>query len=259
MDASGIVECPNLRSIDETHVRFFRENGFLIIHRLLGPDELQTLSRETSVLVARATEGCNDADYFYKQHQLTGKVVPYRIEYIVDKIQSCRVLLAHPFLLRAIECLQGRSFIPTWDSLVFKLAEAGIGHEWHRDAAPYTDCRVDAGVAAIDVGIYLDPTDLSNCLWLLPGSNQWSEQRARAKMNELGSGGFDVGNAVPVLVNAGDAIFHNILTLHGSAATRGNGRRVAYYEFRQISAESQFGPHIAEYIRLKQRVSAVGQ
>lgn len=240
--------------MEEAHTRFFRENGFLIIRQLLGPGELHILSKETAALVARATEGCNDADYFYKQHQLTGQVVPYRIEYIADKMQSCRVLLAHPFLLSAIECLQGRSFIPTWDSLVFKLAEAGIGHEWHRDAAPYSDSRVDSAAAAIDVGVYLDPTDIFNCLWLIPGSNQWPEQRANAKINELRSSGFDVGNAVPVTVNAGDAILHNILTLHGSAATCGKGRRVAYYEFRQISAESQFGPHTAEYIPLKQRM-----
>jgi ectoine hydroxylase-related dioxygenase (phytanoyl-CoA dioxygenase family) len=156
--------------------------------------------------------------------------------------------------LRFVETLQGPDFIPTWDSLVFKLNGAGIGHPWHRDAAPYLAEGVDQEVAAIDIGIYLDQSDIENCLWVVPGSHRWTEDQADQVADSLGSGGFDTSRALPIPVSAGDAIIHNIMTLHGSPASCSKLRRVVYLEFRQIEAERAFGPHKPEYIPIKQKV-----
>ena len=48
--------------------------------------------------------------------------VPFRIEYPLEKSHACKVLMGHALVLRATEQLLGtKSFIPTWDSLVFKV------------------------------------------------------------------------------------------------------------------------------------------
>lgn len=52
----------------------------------------------------------------------------------------------------------------------------------------------------------------------------------------------------------GDVLLHNILTLHGSPATRSRLRRVVYYEFRSIHTELARGPHVPEYVPAKQQV-----
>lgn len=52
--------------------------------------------------------------------------IPFRVEYPVDKSLACKRLMGHPFILKATEQLLGtKSFIPTWDSMVFKVF-------WHR-------------------------------------------------------------------------------------------------------------------------------
>jgi hypothetical protein len=245
---------PSGTRLTEHDVRSFLDNGYLVVRRLVGAEELRVLAQSTAWLVEAAREGRDDPDYYYDTHPETGHRTPFRVEYVVDKLGPCRALLGHPGLLGAIESLQGHDFLPTWDSLVFKLAGAGIGHPWHRDAAPYDPARVDTGAAAIDVGVYLDGSDLGNCLWVLPGSHNWGAEQAQAEIDRRNAGGFDSAGATPVPVEPGDAFLHNIMTLHGSPPTRAGQCRVIYYEFRQIAIESAFGPHRPECIPLKQHV-----
>jgi ectoine hydroxylase-related dioxygenase (phytanoyl-CoA dioxygenase family) len=219
------------------------------MRELLSPGELRALRLETALLIKQAQRGAATADVFFK-----GKT-PWRIEYMVDKLQSCRCLLGHPRLLRMVRALQGPSFIPTWDSMVFKLPGAARGHPWHRDASTYTSADVDKDAAAVDVGVYLDDSDERNGLWVVPASHRWRAERAAAVAERLSERpGWSPGEiAHPVPVRAGDAIFHNTLTLHGSAPYTTRLRRVVYLEFRQLQAERKFGPHTREYHFYKER------
>src|SRR5215217_3665065 len=111
---------------------------------MISEAELRALQEDTLQLVERAVEGRpDDPDYLYRTHDLTGESVPYHIQYVVDKSAACRTLLGHQFLLRCIEKLQGHNFVPTWDSMVFKMEGAGAQIEWHRDAEPYNNPDVD--------------------------------------------------------------------------------------------------------------------
>jgi hypothetical protein len=104
------------------------------------------------------------------------------------------------------------------------------------------------------VDFYLDEANLTNCLWGLPGSNLWDEPTAQEKIRALNANGFSNEGAVPITMNPGDVIFHNILVLHGSPPCQSKLRRVVYYEFRPAEIERTTGPHIPEYIPLKQKV-----
>lgn len=248
----GFADAAAQDSLTAENVRFFRECGFMVVRNLIGQAERASVAAETGALVERAVAGTDHEDFYYRPARGEEAPTPFRVEYILEHAPSTRVLLGHPFLLGAIEQLQGPDFIPTWDSLVFKLEGDGVAHEWHRDALPYYDPAADAAVAAIDVGIYLDDSDPTTCLWVLPGSNRWPADVADETMDRLGEGGFEPGTSVPVPVRAGDAIFHNIMTLHGSPASRSRLRRVVYFEFRQAAAELGWGPHTPEYLPLKQ-------
>src|SRR5690348_12556318 len=53
---------------------------------------------------------------------LTARGTPFRIEYPIQKSVACQILMGHPLVLKAIERLLGTtSYIPTWDSFVFKV------------------------------------------------------------------------------------------------------------------------------------------
>jgi ectoine hydroxylase-related dioxygenase (phytanoyl-CoA dioxygenase family) len=247
-----VVEAAGRSGLSEREAAAFRSAGALVVRGLLARAELEALCAETLPLVERAAaERVRDPDYQYKRHEASGREVPFRVEYVVDKLPACRALLGHPFVLRSVETLQGRDFIPTWDSMVFKLAGAGAAIEWHRDAG--TD-QCDPGVPIFNVDFYLDGSDASNCLWAIPGSSRWSDARAERECARRNQGGFRAEGAVPVPLAPGDALLHDILLVHGSPATESGLRRVLYYEFRPAAVEVRRGPHTPGYVPLKQRV-----
>lgn len=253
------VDAAHQDGISEAQAAFYRDHGLLVIRNLLGAEELARLQAETGALVERARAGWDDPDVGYGRHPETGEQVPSRIEYVVSRSAAARALLAHPFILRSVERLQGRSFIPTWDALVFKNEGAGLPVPWHVDAA--TDCT-EAGPDGrqaqpiFNVDFYLDRADRSSCVWGIPGSNRWSrEHRARVNEELNAGGGFRTpAEAVPVSMEPGDVLLHDITVLHGSPATRGPLRRVIYYEYRPCELERRLGPHRPDYIPVKQRV-----
>lgn len=246
------VDARGLEALADEHVARFREHGLLIVRNVLGGEELAALQAETLALVRRAAAGTSDPDYKVKRHELTGEEVPYRIEYVVDKGPACRALLGHPFVLRSVEAIQGPSFVPTWDSMVFKLEGAGASIPWHRDQEiDYVPER-----PVFNVDFYLDPSDETNCLWGLPGSHRWSWDEAGAAIARLSEGGFRTEGAVPLIMRPGDVLLHDILVVHGSGPAQSGLRRVLYYEFRALETELAHGPHVPEYMPLKQAVLA---
>jgi len=135
--------------------------------------------------------------------------------------------------------------------MVFKCAGGGASVPWHRDS---NTSLVDE-TPIFNVGIYLDHSDPTNCLWAIPGSHLWSDQRAETEVQcKNKSNRFDRDGAFPLPMNPGDVILHNVRTVHGSAASRSNLRRVLYFEFRSIATELRKGPHKPAYIPLKQAV-----
>jgi phytanoyl-CoA hydroxylase len=241
--------------ITDEQAQFFRDNGLLVIRNLVRGEELAQLQSETQELVDRARAGVEDPDFLYREHEISGKRVPFRVEYVIDKRHACAVLLGHPFILRSVEKLQGRNFIPTWDSMVFKNAGNGVAIPWHRDSG--TDAvpgNRGYQQPIFNVDFYLDRADLSNCLWGILGSNRWDQERANHVVNELNQGGFQQGHgSVPITMEPGDVILHNITALHGSPPSQSALRRVLYFEFRPGEFEREVGPHRVEYGPLKQQ------
>jgi phytanoyl-CoA hydroxylase len=236
----------------EEQAQFFRDNGFLVVRNVLAGEELARVQAAMQKELDKGAAGVEgDDDYMYGKGGKTGDKVLRRIEYVIDKSDQMKVLLGHPFILRSVERLQGVNFIPTWDSMVIKMPNEGIIVPWHRDASVPSGAIHAKPIFNVD--FYLDPSDLKTCLWVIPGSNKWSEKEAyeRCKRDE----DFDTSDAVPVPLNAGDVIFHDITVLHGSPSGDGNDlRRTVYYEFREAEVEEEFGPHIPAYIPIKQQI-----
>ncbi len=142
MPAFPEVDATKQDSITEEQAQFFRENGLLVIRNVLRGEELKAMQEQTLPLVKRATtEKPKEPDYMYKKHELTGEMVPFRVEYVIDKTTAGKALLGHPFILRSVEKIQGRNLVPTWDSMVFKQEgggrdslASGCGHRQRRIA-----------------------------------------------------------------------------------------------------------------------------
>jgi ectoine hydroxylase-related dioxygenase (phytanoyl-CoA dioxygenase family) len=238
--------------ITDAEAQFFRDNGYLILRGVVQGEELARMRRAMDELTEYGSSAIREGpDFMYGRGHKSGGQVLKRIEYVIDKTEEGKVLLGHPFILRSVEKLMGKDFIPTWDSMVLKMPGEGIVVPWHRDAG--TDFV--GGQPIFNVDFYMDEADQDTCLWVIPGSHQWSAQQAKARIDELSQDGFRTSGAVPAPMQAGDVIFHNILVLHGSPPNASSKlRRVVYYEFRAAHVEDRIGPHVPAYIPLKQKV-----
>ncbi len=237
--------------ITDEQARFFQANGFLIARQVVAGEELAVVRQAMLELYQKGVAGVKgDPDFMYGKGVKTGKQLLRRIEYVIDKSEPMQVLLGNPFILRSVEKLQGPNFIPTWDSMVVKVPDEGVIVPWHRDAALAANPGDTRPIFNVD--FYLDRSDIKSCLWVIPASNHWDEQTTEERCQRPG---FDTSDAIPVPIEAGDVIFHNIQLVHGSPSGDGNAmRRTVYYEFRPADIEAAFGPHNLEYIPLKQQV-----
>jgi len=269
------VDATKQKELTKEQVAFFHDKGYIVIRNALCQQELENLRNEVQDLINAMPDDPTNEDYWwnndipeewyksYKQvkddisqpteSSQVKRGTPFRIEYPIDKSHACKILMGHAFVLRAtVQLLGTKNFIPTWDSMVFKTEGDGVPIKWHRDASADS---VDS-TPAIDIGYYLDSasTEMDNCLWVIPGSNKWPDFIASSMIEHLTKDGFKKSGAIPVPVQPGDVILHNILVLHGSPACKSPLRRTVYYEYRSIEQELKMGPHKPEYIPLKQNV-----
>ncbi|WP_379192157.1 phytanoyl-CoA dioxygenase family protein [Paenibacillus solisilvae] len=246
-----VVDARTQDRITDEQAQFFLDNGFLVIRNVVVGEELSLIQAEMMKLYEKGVNGASDDnDFMYGKGVKSGQSVLKRVEYVIDKSDPMKVLLGHPFILRSVEKLQGPNFIPTWDSMVLKAPNEGIVVPWHRDAAVPDGCEDKHPIFNVD--FYLDQADLSTCLWVIPGSNKWSKEAYEERCKRPG---FSTEEAIPVPMQPGDVIFHDIEVLHGSPDGDGNPlRRTVYYEFRPGEIEAGFGPHTLEYLSLKQNM-----
>ncbi|MFF5113941.1 phytanoyl-CoA dioxygenase family protein [Streptosporangium sp. NPDC000509] len=253
---SRVPECDIRRTgLLPEHVTAFRRQGVLAVRGLLTQEELADVQQAGKTLIDRAwsTRSMDDTVWTLEPH-LPG-AAPVRIEYVVDKARPIAMLAGHPLLLQIMEQLVGPNLIPTWDSMVFKTPAGAPRLAWHRDAGLYADAVGVTGAGrVIDAGIYLDPAPEDNCVWCIPESNYWDDERIRTTADRLNASEWDTTGAVPAVMRPGDVLLHNILTLHGAPAVVGKQRRVVYFEFRPAEVEWQLGPHTEDYVGLKQQV-----
>lgn len=228
IDASGL-DC-----ITDDHARSFHENGLLVLPtsslrraRGAAPGDARA-RRARRPRAARRPRLQGEA----ARADRRGSPVPRRVRGRQEPgLRRAARAPVHPPLGREDP---GTRLCPDL-GLVFKLAGAGASIPWHRNQQ--LDYELERPIFNVD--FYLDESDLTNCLWGLP---------ARATVERLSEGGFRTEGAVPLTMAPGDVL--------GSGPAQSGLRRVLYYEFRPIETELRHGPHVPEYVPLKQRVVA---
>jgi ectoine hydroxylase-related dioxygenase (phytanoyl-CoA dioxygenase family) len=235
--------------ITDEQAQFFHDNGYLIVQGVLQGNELTHIQAAMDKLTDYGkAEVRKEVDFAYQPGHKTGKPILQRIEYVIDKTDEGKVLLGNPFILRSVEKLMGKDLFPTWDSMVLKLPGEGIQVYWHRDAG--VECVGDMPIFNVD--FYLDTADEDTCVWVIPGSHKWPQDKVDAVIRQ---DGFRKDGMIPAIMKPGDVMFHDILVVHGSTPNESSKlRRVLYYEFRTAHVEAALGPHVPEYIPLKQQV-----
>jgi len=227
----------------------FDEKGYLVLKNRIPADLLLRLQNAATRWIEAGRDstasGHPDPDYVFAQR--SGGRVMFRIDYLHGKGEPASLeLLGSPAVLGIAESLAGPNFVPTYESLVFKVEGDGAAIDWHQDAVHPRNHRI------FNVDVYLDaarPDEGS--LRVAPGS-----QTKPVDVCQLADEyGWDAPGVVQTNLEPGDVLVHDVMVVHGSQAVLNNRlRRTIYYEFRpaeQIIAE---GPWTAEWVDQRMRL-----
>jgi ectoine hydroxylase-related dioxygenase (phytanoyl-CoA dioxygenase family) len=231
-----------MRKITDDEIRFFDENGYIICRGVLHEDELGNFRAESARLIGEILDG-GPAD---KQCGRGPEGIPYYLHYLHANPNNFSLrLLAHPFIGDLLARMVGPDFVPCYESLVFKLPGRGSSVPWHRDGNAKTENE-----RIFNIDIYPDASTVENsCVWVVPGSHLWEQERAMAMVEE-GRRNFDLPGAAPAEMQPGDALLHHVKVLHGSAMnTSDELRRVVYFDNRAKSWNDKyrwFAPEVME-------------
>lgn len=209
----------------------YARDGYLVLPRMIGPDELAALQEDTALLIEEGRSRRGDDDYFFDT-TLDGTPRLHRVQYIFPKSpkhRSLLTLLAHPRILEIAETLLGPDFLCAGEALVFKEPGFGLEVPVHADCFP-ADPNLGDDHRFFNVDVYLDPSTPENgCLYAAPGSHAIGDP-----WPEIWKHGFEYPGLTPIPVEAGDVIVHDCRLVHGSPTSRANRlRRTVYLEFHR--------------------------
>jgi phytanoyl-CoA hydroxylase len=221
-------------------VQSYRDQGYILVERLIDAETLDALRRETDAIVeaARSVEQ-NDAVYDLEDSHSPDTPRVRRIKTPRLHFPFFKTLSEYQPILDVLGQLIGPDVRYQGDKLNLKSAEYGAPVEWHQDWAFYPHTNDDLLAA----GVFLDDCDASNGpLLMIPGSHQGPTYDHHADGAFCGamepeSSGIDFDAAVQVTGPAGSVSFHHTRIVHGSGLnTSGADRRLLLYQYAAADA-----------------------
>lgn len=227
--------------LTDEQVRFFDENGYLILRQWITGELLDRLQAAGHAWIAQGLRrdaelgGHDDPDDDFRFAKRPDGRVMFRVNYVHNKGQPASLeLLGCPQMLAVAESLCGPNFVPTYESMVFKQEGDGEVIRWHQDAIHPRRYRI------FNFDLYLDPSRASaGALRVIPGT----QTKKQDFCNLTEPYGWEIPAAIEVEMEPGDVLLHDVMLAHGSPATRGKAlRRTIYYEFRAAEEIVEDGP-----------------
>lgn len=217
-------------TISEDQVRFFVDQGYLVVPNLVSAAEVDEL-RQDMIRLARGHYPCEQIKpqpvtvsdqqvlenllCIHQPHFISPVMKRFCLHAGIADVLS-RIIAAHlPHWDGAVKCMQ---------SMLFVKPPGKPGQAWHQDEMyiPTRDRSLCGAWIAMD-----DATIENGCLWVVPGSHRNGyiyPNRAPTDLDEYDGSpqcfGFDEAQAVPVEVKAGSVVFFNGYLLHKSLKNR---------------------------------------
>jgi ectoine hydroxylase-related dioxygenase (phytanoyl-CoA dioxygenase family) len=251
---SNMVTATNTTyALTEDQIRFFDENGYLVLKNWVQGELLQKLQEAGMNWINEAGDRLADdplrLDYNFAKRE-HGEVL-FRVNYVHSKGNAASLeLLGSPQVLAVAESLCGRNFVPTYESMVFKHAGDGEAIRWHQDAVHPRKHRI------FNYDLYLDKSSAEGgALVVIPKSQ--NEKLDACELERMH--GWNPPGSIIVEMEPGDVLLHDVMVVHGSPRTLGNAlRRTIYYEFRSAEQILSEGPWGRDWVDNRLRLISMG-
>ncbi len=211
--------------ISPAQVRFYQDNGYLVVENALNSDEIAALNTET-LRLARNSDGkiagVEKADPLLSDEEVLKRVLcihhPHKLSSLLYST------LAHHSIVDVLVNVVSPN-VKCMQSMLFIKAAGKPGQAWHQDEdyIPTRDRSLIGAWIALD-----DATIENGCLWVIPGSHkpgilwdqEWHADRRFDCSLQSVNFPYTDRDEVPVEVKAGSIVYFNGYLLHRSLPNR---------------------------------------
>ena len=231
-----------MRTLCKREIETFRDQGFLIVRKVFGADELARLNTGYDYILQLAArtdlpqdvlQGQNGEVHIHFQapQPVRGSsALPYlrKVQWpalIHPAFEEIRTSPKFPALL---EPLIGTSLKQYINQINFKMPGGEISFPWHQDVRPTSTFR-DQINNYVQTIIAVDEATVANgCLHIVPESHKRGDLGVKRYAQGAIEDQIDTSTAIPCEAAPGDLILFTSYTVHGSVANSTNRPRRSY-------------------------------
>jgi phytanoyl-CoA hydroxylase len=204
---------------------FYREHGYLHVRKLFDAGEVEEMRAAIDQILDGVEGTANDANHRWSAADKATVLKGFHnVQYHAGAFTRA---VAHPRMVGVLTQLIGPNVQLHHTKMLVKPPEKGAPFPMHQDY-PYFPHERHTMLAA---SIHLDDTDEENgCLHVVPGSHRLGPLEPTGESNNLDT---PLEEGTPVPCSAGDVLFFNYLTIHGSGVNVSTRtRRNVLFQYR---------------------------
>ena len=243
-----------LEDVGEAELRFFDQQGYLVIRRALASDLVEGARQAVDFLVQGGNPDFRGVqlEASSRGQGLEGpqrRLATRKLMAFVDFDERFQGLAQHPGLLSLLEKLMGAPPELFQEMALLKPPRIGREKPWHQDNAYF---NVPLGTPVIGVWIALDPaTPQNGCLHLIPRSHREAPMPHFKRRDwQICDADVPVERDVAVPLEPGGCLLWHGQTHHGSPHNRTDQRRRAL--------QFHYKPHDTPEITTEERMALYG-
>ena len=234
--------------------QFWQDNGFFHAQGVFNTEELEAMESDFDRIVSQLSDSGENINARWRGEEMArldgGNSVIFHTHQVQTYSSVWLQALQHRGLLDQAESLIGPDIILHHTKLFQKPAENGSPFPMHQDYTyfPSVNDTMMAGVIFVS-----DATDEMGCLRVYPGSHKLGRVQRGEYLQEGLREEYPIENATVLEVKAGDVVFFNYLTLHGSMPNRSSRVRKTVLVQMHAGADEMEQPHNHTYSGLALR------
>lgn len=219
--------------ITRNDVEFYKNNGYLLVKGVFNGQEVERMRTAIDGILRRAMEADLDRNSRWNgnhlpEEELKKLVVKgfHDVQYHDSAFSSAAL---HPNMSAVLSQLIGPNVQLHHSKMLVKPPEIGAAFPMHQDY-PYFPHERHTMLAA---SVHLDDADDENgCLYVIPGSHKQGPLKHVGR-HYLDHTEYPIHMGTPCPAQAGDVLFFNYLTIHGSGINRSQRpRRNVLFQYR---------------------------